>query len=333
MTHTKERLIQLLIPGLIKSTGSTAAEVRGTLETYSDIAILERELARQKRAGLINVQDIANDEAILRQVETIRAEVRREYENNPERIRQQQQQAVEDAEVYRDYYLTQIFRLNIRGLGVTIRNDASERLVISWLHPGENLNIEWFLSVIHDPRLSSQLQWQSEDVLDPQKIKQAEAVQSEQDRKTFSQAARQFQLSDNIANFNLARQTLGEGFSVYQVQHIDGLSPASQQEIDNWNAEAVTERQDFLRNRATISQLKAASRDESVARQQATQQEQAARQLDAQQQRDQTMGFPKIPSDITRKRILAATPSEIKYWGKRYGQFQLNQVIAQKEPS
>jgi hypothetical protein len=137
---TKAELILELIPGLVTSTGCTNWSVRQTLETY-DTDGLNRELTRQRKLGWLKTptEEIANDEALIKQINQIRAEARAEYENDPDRIRQRQQQQHADSEVYRDYALTQIFKCWVPGHGWAKRNKASEALIISWLNYDENL--------------------------------------------------------------------------------------------------------------------------------------------------------------------------------------------------
>jgi hypothetical protein len=72
-------------------------------------------------------------------------------------------------------------------------------------------------------------------------------AQLEQDRKTFAEAARTLRsFAVNEANFNIIRQTLGEGFSVYQIQELIAangasptLSPPTQQELDEYQRQDI----------------------------------------------------------------------------------------------
>jgi hypothetical protein len=308
----RQELIQILTPGLVKSTGAAEKEVRKTLETYDDISVLEKELSRQRKLGYLQtVEDIANDPDLIRQVEAIRAEARQQFErDNAEAIAAKQ--AESDA-FYRNYYLDQAFNIVFRGKR-PVRNIGSENIVIGWLNPGESLSAAWLIKVLTEqPGLAEQLQWRP-----------AGANQGAVDRKTFSEAARQFRLSDNIANFNLACQTLGEGFSAYQVQQVAGLSPATKAELDRRRAEDITERQDFLINRATTSQLKAAARDESSENRAREEQQQANDAFEAARQRDQAIGFPPLPQELTKEQIRNAPVERLKFWIKKFGNANVN---------
>jgi hypothetical protein len=335
--HSKEQLIEILTPHLVKSTGSAPDDVRQVLETYT-IEGLNKELARQRREGTPQ-QDSSSEQVIL---DAIRAEAQRQAASDPERIRQQRAHERQMEETLRTYALAQIFRTQILIGGkphVAVQNKASENIIINWLHPGETLTPDWFRKVFQEnPTLANQLQW--EEVLDSQTKQQ----RLQQDRDTFTnQVCRQFQVADTESNFRLVCELVGKGLSkklnnfdpgafhqLQQAADSGALARPSQAEIEKWRAEAAEERKDFLVNRATPDQLKAAAREESAARQQAVKHEQARLQLEAQQQRESAMGFPPLPSDITRERIRAASPSEIKVWMKRYGNYQLNTRLAGK---
>jgi len=100
--------------------------------------------------------------------------------------------------------------------------------------------------------------------------RKAEAVKQEkQDRRTFADAAKTIRSFAPIeANFNLIRQTLGDGFSVHQIQQmlaVNGaiLSPPTQHELNEWRREAAQAHQDYLKN-ASSEELRAAARAEST---------------------------------------------------------------------
>jgi hypothetical protein len=74
-----------------------------------------------------------------------------------------------------------------------------------------------------------------------------EKAQLEADRKTFIEAAKSLRsFAVNDANFNVIRQTLGAGFSVYAVQQMleaNGatLSPPTQDELNEWTRREIEE--------------------------------------------------------------------------------------------
>jgi hypothetical protein len=264
------------------------------------------------------------DEELIRQIEQIRADARAEYQNNPERIREQQQQAVEDAEFRRDYAFAQIQKVVINHKRVVL-NEASKRLIESWVNPGEVLNADFFIRAINEnPALADQLQW-----------REAAANQDQIDRDTFAKSAK-YRYAVNDANYFLLKSTIGSGFSQRDIDNAIAtnqvsLAPPTRAEQEYWKAEDIEQRQDFLINHATREQLKAAACEQS---EQTRAQEHAAlaqANLNSQRDRELTMGFPQIPADITRERIRKASPSEIKYWSKRYGRFQLNRILAGQE--
>ena len=262
----KQQLIEMLIPALVKSTATTAEEVRAVLETYQ-LDGLKKELARQRKAGYLRgPEDVANDPEIMRKVEAIRAEVRRQAEKDPERLRQQRQQDREMQETLRSYALAQVFRVQLLIEGkshVAIQNTASERIIESWLHPGETLTAEWFVRVIREnPTLATQLPWKQ--VLTPEEQKQHQAKQ----RKIFNNAAKSLRtFGTSEANFELIRSTLG-GFSEHSIEqaltsNALQLSPPTQDDLDDWAAEDIETNNESLL-KAGPAELRARVRQESA---------------------------------------------------------------------
>jgi len=86
--------------------------------------------------------------------------------------------------------------------------------------------------------------YQAQKAHEPQR-KAEEKAQLTLDRQTFGNAAktlRSFAVHD--ANFNVIRQTLGAGFSVYQIQQMVAangatLSPPEQHELDEWTRQDI----------------------------------------------------------------------------------------------
>ena len=209
MSHTKEQLIEILTPALVKSTATTAKEVHAVLETY-ELEGLKKELARQRKAGSLRTpvedpEDVAIDPDIIRKVEAIRAEARDQYDRDPENIRRQQAFAAEIQASTRDYHMFQIFNVVVNGKR-PVRNQASEGIVISWLNPGETLSVDWYIKVLQEnPKLADQLQWRSAK------------VDIKADYNTFKEAARLFNYAVNEANFGLITRALGSNFSASDI--------------------------------------------------------------------------------------------------------------------
>jgi hypothetical protein len=328
MVYSKEQLIEMLAPELAARTGSKLRDARNVLATYT-VGQLDIELTRQRRARTPEpVQPPSSGQSDQEILDRISAEGRRQFENDPERIRQQQQHDRELAEVQRDYHLTQLFMNPVPGHGFPIRSIASEAIILGWLNPGETLNREFLVRIIaENPALAAQLQWRS---INP---KQAEAKELELDKQTFANAARTLRsFGVNEANFSWIRQVLGSGFSLYGIQqalasNALSLAPATQEELDQWAAEDIEAHNEALL-RANPEELRARVRQESEQTRAASAQVESDRQLQAEQQREAPMGFPSLPADITRERIRAASPSEIKLWMRKYGQFQLNKILS-----
>jgi hypothetical protein len=324
MSYTKQELIELLAPALVNS-GHTKSDVESVLETYT---ITELNVMLQKQTPAAPDQ-VLNDPEIIRQVETIRAEVRRKYDADPARILEQRQRELQAAEVYRDYYLAQIFRTNIRIGGkqhVAVQNKASENIIVSWLHPGETLTPDWFRKVFQEnPTLTNQLQWQSADVLDPQKRKQAAAQRVAHARDVFGIVCRKHNLSLVEANFRLLfdADLLDSEYTADQAitSNAVTLARATETELSQFQRERIEEHnQELLRVAETNpEQLRARVRQEAEQRRSVDQQAEADEALAAAQARDTARGgFPPLPPEITSEVIRNARPDQIKFWIKKY---------------
>jgi uncharacterized protein (DUF2252 family) len=87
-------------------------------------------------------------------------------------------------------------------------------------------------------------QYHVQQAREPQRRAEAEA-QLAQDRQTFTDAAKTLRtFGVNEANFNVIRQTLGEGFSFYAVQQMVAangatLSLPTQEELDEWTRQDI----------------------------------------------------------------------------------------------
>jgi len=318
----RQELIQTLIPGLAKNTGSAEKEVRQVLETYNQTG-LEKEFQRQRKLGYLHTPNntSTNDQELLRQIEQIRADVRREFENNPGRIRERQQQAAEDAELYRDYALTQLFKAWVPGHGWAKRNKASEVLIISWLNFDETLTVDWFIRVLaENPELASGLQWSTKD----------KAQSLADDQETFKHAAsslRSFGLTE--ANFNLTRSILGPNFTYTELQDriADGglqLSSPSQAEREEWAASDIESHNARLLQ-ASTTELRTIARNESEQKRTQHQIDTANESFEATKRRDEAIGgYPVLPPELTKQEIRNAPTERIKYWLKRFGQSQID---------
>jgi hypothetical protein len=312
----KKELIEILAPNLAKTTGSTLRSARNVLATY-DLEDLKKQLAKQHGTGDLQ------DETVIRQVEAIRAEVRRQFANDPERIRQQQERDREAQETYREYYLAQLFHTAVEGHGVPVRNKASEEIVLGWVNPGETLNRDFLRKVIREnPSLASQLQWQSPDVLDPEKRKLVAIQQEAQRREIFAVICRKHNVSECEANFRLLFDAglLDSEFTADQAvaSNTVTLAQATPQEAAKFHQERVDDYNEALL-KADPNELRARVRQEVEQARVVNAQAEADKALAAAQARDATRGgFPPLPPEITSEVIRKATPDQIKFWIKKY---------------
>ncbi len=181
--------------------------------------------------------------------------------------------------------------------------DANRSLLESLVAEDQNevISVSWFKNLLaENPNYASRLIWESADVLNPAKRRQAEANQDEEDRRLFNEFAREHGFSEVEANFQLAKSVLEEGFGKYALaQAIQSnalqLAPASPTELARYSQKAQEERVGFLVNRATPQELRATAKAEAEQhRSQATQQ-QVAQQIQIREAQDASVGYPALP--------------------------------------
>jgi len=177
---------------------------------------------------------------------------------------------------------------------------------------------------------------------EPQRKAEAER-QEKQDRATFNDAAktlRSFGTTD--ANFNLIRQTLGPGFSVYQIQEMlaangAALSGPSQQEQDNWTRQDIKAHNTALLN-ADIPTLRKLVR-EAGARGQTPPPQDETQRVRAAENQDRT--YPPLPDEIRiagREELIDAAyirrcPKEVlRALIQRFGAPQIDEALRPRSP-
>jgi hypothetical protein len=216
MNYTKAELVPLLRPIVVQRTGKTLAEANAMLQA-------------------LDVEELGK---ILRTV----------VEKDPAVQESQKQLRQTQAERQQESAFFYIFRnaVNIGGVDqVPVDNSANRQIILSWVneHQGEQISPEWFSLVLREqPRLARQLTWQSADVLNPVKQRQAAAAQSEDDRALFLQMARQNNVADTEANFLLVRSLIGSGFDRSRLAHaltMRGLSAATAEDQQQWKEERI----------------------------------------------------------------------------------------------
>ena len=198
--------------------------------------------------------------------------------------------------------LSNIFHTPV-GTKVAIDNQANRSIIAGWVHEdqGEHVSPAWFTKVLSEqPQLASQITWQSADVLDPAKRRQAKLNQEAEDRETFNAFARENGFSEVEANFLLAKSVVQEDFNKYSLlqavrSNALTLAVASPAELARYSQEAAVARQDFLINQATPQQLAQAAREESEQRRIEFQRADSERQIAHREVLDASFGFPPLP--------------------------------------
>jgi len=177
-----------------------------------------------------------------------------------------------------------------------------------------------------------------QEAREPQRKAEAEE-QEKNDRATFKQAAKTLRsFGMTIANFNLIRQTVGENFSVYQVQEMIAangatLSPPSQQELDDWTRQDIEAHNRRLLS-ADIPTLRKLAR-EAGARGPVAPQPDETQRIRAAERVDGTTYAP-LPDEILigdREEVLDAafirrcSKETLRLLLKRYGSEQINEAL------
>jgi hypothetical protein len=269
---------------------------------------------RKQLVELIVVRGIAKPEQLQSRTvselekildDSLLAQVRAEAMNSPEIAESQKKIDEINADRQRmaqENQLSLIFRTPVSGR-VAVDNFANRQIIRSWVDEtkDEAISRAWFVQILKEnPNLAKQLSWQSTDLLDPRKQKEAAAAQAEQDRETFNLFARENGFSEVEANYQLAKSVLGDGLDRYtlaQAVQSNGLSlaQASFEELAQFRQDAAEERQDWLINSATPLELRRAARYESE--QLRGQQQRAARQVQIREQKEAGVGYPPLPDE------------------------------------
>jgi len=176
------------------------------------------------------------------------AGIRKEVLNSPEVLAREQELADIEADRQRmaqEQQLSNIFRIPVNGK-VVIDNQANRSILIGWRQEdqGEYISPAWFTRVLTEqPQLAGQLTWQSADVLDPVKRKQAE-------RRVFHNFCRDNGFSEVEANLSLVKSVLGsfDHYSLTQAVQSNALqlAPASPTELAQFRQESISLHNQYL---------------------------------------------------------------------------------------
>src|SRR6267143_4598980 len=141
-------------------------------------------------------------------------------------------------------------------------------------------------------------QIQHQKATEPERRAKA-AAQLAQGKEVFAAVCRKHVVANIEANFSLLRKVVGDDFTEYSAaQAITSgavkLAKPDQSELDQWNAEALEQRNEFLLN-ADTETLRTLAREEHALKRQAAVQTDADLQLAASKVRDAIIGFPLLP--------------------------------------
>ena len=182
---------------------------------------------------------------------------------------------------------------------------ANRDLLESLLSPGESPGAKLYIALAQ--QYPHRFAWSSPST-----------KQSDEERRAdFALICRQNNLSECNANEKLHKSGIA----------FEHWAPASQEELQKFQADAAMARQKWLVNGASPTELRIEARYETQTRLAASQQAQADTSLEAQKQRDQYAGYKPLPAHIDRKALIKASKDELRKWSRLYGQFQLNTAL------
>ncbi len=177
-------------------------------------------------------------------------------------------------------------------------------------------------------------------VTEPQR-KAEEKAQLAQDKQTFADAAKTLRsFGMNEANFNVIRQTLGAGFSVYSVQQLVQanaaiLSPPTQEESNEWTRQDIEEHNRRLLS-ADLPTLRRLTR-EAGARGPAVPQPDETQRVRAAEEKFYYGTYPLLPDEfrdgngpeqvLNAEFIRNCSKETLRLLLKRYGADQVNEVL------
>jgi hypothetical protein len=139
----------------------------------------------------------------------------------------------------------------------------------------------------------------------------------EERRAEFISICRQNNLSECDANEKLHKAGIGT----------EEWAGASQVELQEFKADAAVDRQKWLVNGASPTELRNEARYEAQTQLAASQQAHADATLQAQKQRDQYRDYKPLPPHIDRKALITATKDQLRQWSRLFGQYQLNAAL------
>jgi len=187
--------------------------------------------------------------------------IRKEVLNSPEILARQQEIDEINADRQRmaqENQLSLVFRTPVTVNGkpaIAIDNQGNRNIIAGWLQEdqGESISAAWFQKVLKEnPSLARSLSWQSADILDPTKRRQAEAAQAAEERRVFHDFCRDNGFSEVEANLSLIKSVIGsfDHHSLAQAVQSNALqlAPASPEELQQFRQEAISLHNQHLLN-------------------------------------------------------------------------------------
>ena len=216
-----------------------------------------------------------------------------------------------------------------------LKSSPTNEAALDHLFPGPTLNFESFRSYVKQNRdiARQHFEWVSKPFA---QVEQAAAAQLAEDKETFANACRKLHIGNNEANFGIIRSTLGENFSIYQVQQAiqSGavhLAQASREEVDRYRQEAVEQRNQALLN-ADKGTLQAVARQEVTSQRQAVAQAQFDHDLKFLSAHDKATGKGELPATfngqpLTAEYVKKASSDTLRMLIRKFGASAVTKLL------
>jgi hypothetical protein len=321
---------------------------KGTINMSSRREQLIDLLVNRTTVSRERLQRSSTDELEEALSKSLLAGIRREVENSPEIVERQRQIDEINADRQRmaqEQQLSNIFRTPVTVNGkpaIAIDNQGNRSIIAGWLQEdqGEHITPAWFKKVLSEqPQLVSSLSWQSADILDPAKLRQAEATQAAEERRVFHDFCRDNGFSECESNHLLAKSVLEGGFDKYTLaqavqSNALSLAPASPEELAKFRQEAITLHNQYLSS-LDVPTLRKLAREAGARGQAAPQLDETQRVRQAERQ-DRT-AYPILPEEfrdgsgpeevLDAKFIRKCSKETLKFLFKRFGSAQVEEAL------
>jgi len=273
------------------------------------------------------------------------AEIRANAAQSPAALEAQQRLADIQADRQRqaeENMLSVILRTPVNGK-IAIDNIANRNIILGWKDEtrDEVISPRWFVQVLQqNPGLVNQLSWQSADVLDPAKRRQAEAAKDAEERRVFHEFCRDNGFSEVTANFLLAKSVLGsfDQYTLAQAVQSNALSLAQAlpEELEQFRQQAI-EIHNLRLSTMDVPSLRKLARENGARIAQAPAPQLDESQRIRQAERNDGINYPPLPDEfrdgsgpeevLNAQFVKKCSKETLRLLIKRFGSDQINNLL------